>query len=155
MGSTMEAGEMSELVPSSSGIPEKASDDAEASAVPAVRSEPVAVEPRPSSAGYVVEPKQGELASERVIINAPMSFAGSAQRAWRLQENGEGALRWLILALVLFLLIPAWWSLILVWYFTFGLLLVPYRLLRRGARKRKKEALRHREMLTAFDEKRD
>jgi hypothetical protein len=151
----MEAGEMSELVPSSSGIPEKASVDAEASAVPTVRSDGSGpLEPRPP-AGYVVEPKHGKLASERVIINAPMSFAGSAQRAWRLQENGEGALRWVILALVLFLLIPAWWSLILVWYFTFGLLLVPYRLLRRGARKRKAEALRHREMLTAFDEKRD
>lgn len=148
---------MSELVPSSGGIPEKASDHPEASAVPAVRSDGSGtVEPRPpSSAGNVVEPKQGKLASERVIINAPMSFAGSAQRALRLQENGEGALRWGILALVLFLLIPAWWSLVLVWYLTFGLLLVPYRLLRRGARKRKAEALRHREMLTALDTKRD
>ena len=28
-----------------------------------------------------VTPKPGRLASERVIINAPMSFAGAAQRA--------------------------------------------------------------------------
>jgi hypothetical protein len=143
---------MSELVSSTGGIPEKASDEPEVT-VPALRSnEAPVIDRTPSPADYVVEPKQGKLASERVIINAPMSFAGSAQRAWRLQETGEGALRWVILALVIFLVIPAWWSLILVWYFTFGLLLVPYRVLRRGARKRKKEALRHREVLTALEQ---
>ena len=36
---------------------------------------------------------------------------------------------------------------ITVWYLTWGLLLVPYRLVRRSARKRKLEALRHRELL--------
>lgn len=80
-----------------------------------------------------------------------MSFAGAAQRAWRLQERGEGVWRWVILALVVLLVIPAWWALVLSWYLTFGLFLVPYRLLRRGARKRKAEALRHREMLTAIE----
>lgn len=38
-------------------------------------------------------------------------------------------------------------------YLTFGLLLVPYRLLPRGARKRKSEALRHREMLGAIEQR--
>jgi len=39
------------------------------------------------------------------------------------------------------------WSLITVWYLVWGIWLVPYRLLRRGARKRKAEAMRHRELL--------
>ena len=46
-------------------------------------------------------------------------------------------------------------STIVGWYLLFGLFLVPYRLLRRGARKRKSEALRHREMLGAIDKQRD
>ena|SRR2546430_14919657 len=86
------------------------------------------------------------LASERVIINAPMSFAGAAQRTMRWTES-LGPVRW---AVVPWLLI-VWWSAIILWYLTFGLLLVPYRLLRRGARKRKAEALRHRELLGAID----
>src|ERR1700755_11182 len=43
--STMEADEMSELVPSSSGIPEKAYDDPGASEVPAVRDGSGSLEP--------------------------------------------------------------------------------------------------------------
>jgi hypothetical protein len=143
---------MSELVPSSSVIPEKPSDEPELPAV--LEEEPAAIERR-TTTGYVVEPKQGMLASDRVIINAPMSFAGAAQRAWRLQEKGPGVWRWVILAAVILLVIPSWWLLVLSWYLTFGLLLVPYRVLRRGARKRKKEALRHREVLTALEQKRD
>jgi hypothetical protein len=49
-------------------------------------------------------------------------------------------------------LLIVWWTAIAVWYLTFCLLLVPYRLLRRGARKRKAEALRHREMMGAIDQ---
>src|SRR5439155_19359766 len=70
------------------------------------------------------------LASERVIINAPMSFAGAAQRSMRWTEK-MGPVRW---AVVPWLLI-VWWSAIVLWYIAFGLWLVPYRLLRRGARK--------------------
>jgi len=44
-----------------------------------------------------------------------------------------------------------WWTVIGGWYIVFGIFLVPYRLLRRGARKRKAEALHHREMLGAID----
>jgi hypothetical protein len=112
---------MGELVPQGSGLP------AEAPSQPA------------------------PLASERVIINAPMSFAGAAQRAWRIGEHATGTPRWAVVALIIVPIIAVWWSAVLVWYFTFGLLLVPYRLLRRGARKRKSEALRHREMLEAVD----
>jgi hypothetical protein len=37
------------------------------------------------------------------------------------------------------------------WYVIFGLLVVPYRLLRRGSRKRKKTAMQHREGLAAVN----
>jgi hypothetical protein len=102
-----------------------------------------------------MEPERS-LASERVIINAPMSFAGAAQRAWRIGGDMTGPGRIAMVALVIIPILVVWWATIILWYFIFGLLLVPYRLLRRGARKRKAEALRHREMLGAIDKsKRD
>jgi hypothetical protein len=97
------------------------------------------------------DPRGERLASERVIINAPMSFAGAAQRTWRIGgDSATGASRWALIAFVIVPVVLVWWGAILAWYVTFGLLLVPYRLLRRGARKRKAEALRHREMLGAI-----
>ncbi len=80
------------------------------------------------------------LASERVIIEAPLSFTGSAKRIWRLSPVG-----WVQALLVLVILVA--WTVVLVWYCTFGLLLVPYRLIRRSSRKQKRDALRHRELV--------
>jgi hypothetical protein len=87
------------------------------------------------------------LASEDVIISAPMSYVGSAQRIIRLRRraNSEGQLA-AITALAILLIVLVW-VLVTVWYLTWGLLLVPYRVVRRGARKRKVEALRHRELM--------
>ena len=42
------------------------------------------------------------------------------------------------------------WSIVTIWYCIFGLLLVPYRLIRRSGRKEKKLALQHREQLEAL-----
>lgn len=81
------------------------------------------------------------LASERVIIEAPMSFTGSAKRIWRLSS-----LAW-VRALLVVLVIPLAWTVVLVWYCTFGLALVPYRLIRRSSRKQKRDELRHRELV--------
>ena len=93
--------------------------------------------------------------SEDVIINAPMSFAGSAQRAWRLRRAGlTPESPWLAkvpMTVVAAVIIVAWWAVIVVWYVVFGILLIPYRLLRRGSRKRKKQALQHREMMAALE----
>lgn len=108
----------------------------------------------------LVQPLAGDkLASEKVIINAPMSFAGAAQRTWRLlgwvqvKTGGNVWLRRLLwLPLVVVIVLAPWEVAVLAWYMTFGLLLVPYRLLRRGARKRKAEALRHRELLGTIKE---
>lgn len=92
-----------------------------------------------------------QLASEKVVVAAPMSFAGSAQRTWKLTRKGPSwAKPLLIIAAVI--IIALWWSVDLIWYFIFGLLLVPYRLIRRGSRKRKAEELRHREMMSAIEQ---
>jgi Flp pilus assembly protein TadB len=87
--------------------------------------------------------------SEGVVVSAPMSFAGSAQRSWKLTRDRSGWVKPLVVAGVL-LLILLWWSLVLVWYVVFGILLVPYRLIRRGGRKRKRSSLQHREVLDAI-----
>ena len=87
------------------------------------------------------------LASEDVIINAPMSYAGSAQRIMRLRRRAE--VGWAIAAITVLavLLVLVAWALVTVWYLVWGFWLVPYRLLRRGSRKRKAEAMRHRELM--------
>jgi hypothetical protein len=87
------------------------------------------------------------LASEDVIINAPMSYAGSAQRIMRIRRRAEGGGPVVAITLLAITLIVVAWTAVTVWYLTWGLLLVPYRLLRRGSRKRKAEALRHRELM--------
>ena len=87
------------------------------------------------------------LASEDVIINAPLSYAGSAQRIMRLRRLAEGGGALVAVTVLAVVLVLLAWVFVTGWYLTWGLLLVPYRLLRRGARKRKAEALRHRELM--------
>ncbi len=87
------------------------------------------------------------LASEEVIINAPMSYAGSAQRIIRLQRRADSGVKLVAITMLAIVLILMVWVLVTAWYLIWGLWLVPYRVLRRGARKRKAEALRHRELM--------
>lgn len=91
--------------------------------------------------------KGNEMQSDKIVVASPMSYAGSAERIWNLTE---------ILWVRLFVLVPLIgmaWLLITAWYVTLvvfmGVLFVPYRLIRRGQRKRKVERLRHRELLEA------
>ncbi len=87
------------------------------------------------------------LASEDVIINSPLSYAGSAQRIMRVRRGVESGWKLTTVTVLAILLILASWLFVTGWYLVWGLWLVPYRLLRRGARKRKAEALRHRELM--------
>lgn len=91
------------------------------------------------------------LASEDVIINAPLSYAGSAQRIMRIRRRAGGGGAAAGLTTLAILLIVMAWIFVTAWYVTWGLLLVPYRVLRRGARKRKAEAMRHRELLGSIE----
>jgi hypothetical protein len=90
------------------------------------------------------------LPSEDVIISAPMSYTGSAQRIWRLRRRARSDEALAALTALTVLLIVIVWALVTAWYATWGLLLVPYRVVRRGARKRRVEAMRHRELLGAI-----
>lgn len=85
------------------------------------------------------------LPSERVVIEAPMSFTGSAKRVWRaLSWEQPPSLFRTMLALTLITLL---WTLVLAWYLSWGLFLVPYRLMRRSSRQHRVTALQHRESL--------
>lgn len=98
-------------------------------------------------------------ASEDVIINSPMSFAGAWQRSFRLRRfrvlPGPMLLSQVVTTYAAVQLVVVWWLAVVAWYVVFigllGLLFVPYRLLRRGARKRRAEALRHREVMAALE----
>jgi hypothetical protein len=87
------------------------------------------------------------LASEDVIISAPMSYTGSAQRIVRLRRRAESGASLAALTTAAVVLIVFAWLMVTVWYLIWGIWLIPYRLVRRSARKRKVEALRHRELL--------
>ena len=88
------------------------------------------------------------LDSEEVVLAAPMSLTGSAQRLWKLTRGHTNAWASATVYSSVILLIAVVWVIVLAWYCIFGLWLVPYRLIRRGQRKRQREDLRHREMLT-------
>lgn len=101
--------------------------------------------------GYPPQPPRrlARLDSEEVVLAAPMSFTGSAERLWKLTRSAPAnALATAAVYTGVVLLIAVAWAAVLCWYLFFGLWLVPYRLIRRGQRKRRREDLRHREMLT-------
>lgn len=79
-----------------------------------------------------------------------MSYVGSAQRIWRLRRRAQSDRALTAITVLVIVLVVMVWVLVTVWYLIWGLWLVPYRLLRRGARKRKAEMLRHRELLGAI-----
>ena len=92
------------------------------------------------------------LRSEKVVVSAPMSFAGSSERIWHLTEiSGNTWVKWMLLAPIALSLILAAWAVVAGWYFLmyvlFGLFFIPYRLVRRSQRKNKKNELQHRELL--------
>ncbi len=91
----------------------------------------------------------GKMASEKVVVSAPMSFAGSAQRIWKLTDKEAVAVK-VVMTILALTLIPLAWSFVLSWYLCFGLLLFPYRVIRRGNRKDKVRALQHKEQLEAM-----
>jgi hypothetical protein len=94
-----------------------------------------------------------------------MSFAGSLGRTLNSLWNGKPAVYratvgWLLVGFI----VMYWWILIFCWYMIFGILLVPYRLVRRSARKQKIESMkrnqqneteerRHQEILEAMRKK--
>jgi uncharacterized membrane-anchored protein len=79
--------------------------------------------------------------SDSIVISAPMSFVGSAQRIWPLTRQEHRAMRSLMTVLATVLIILAW-AIVLFWYCIVGFLVVPYRLVRREERRRKRDEMR-------------
>jgi hypothetical protein len=93
-----------------------------------------------------------KLESEKVVVQAPMSYAGSAKRIWRLTGMHENEAARVGLAVLALALTAVAWTVITGWYLFFGILVVPYRVIRRGQRKDKRQALQHREMMAAVQQ---
>lgn len=95
-----------------------------------------------------------KLASEKVVVSAPTSFSGSAARIWKMTDVNNAALKWLLLAPIAICLIFMAWSLVAIWYVIifglFGIFVIPFRLLTRSGRNRKRNKLQHRELLEAI-----
>ena len=120
-------------------------------AVPAPLSSPPLLVQPPFSPGQPPSGRHGALASERVVVAAPMSFAGSAQRLAKLPGSvASPYLRANAWTLTVVLIVTVW-MFVLAWYSMWGLWLLPYRIIRRGQRKQKVERLRHREMIEQLD----
>ena len=95
-----------------------------------------------------------KLASEKVVISAPTSFSGSAARIWKITATNNVALKWFVLIPIALCIIMFAWMLVSMWYIIifglFGIFVIPFRLLTRSGRKRKRNALQHRELLEAI-----
>lgn len=98
------------------------------------------------------------LESEKVIVSAPTSFVGSAQRIWKITDTQNLLIKWIVLVPIALCIIMFAWIFIAMWYIVifglFGIFVIPFRLWTRGSRKNKRNELRHREILQAIDEKR-
>jgi Flp pilus assembly protein TadB len=93
-----------------------------------------------------------KLASEKVVVAAPMSLAGSAARIWKITDLVPNVfVKWMLLVPIASMLVVMAWMVVAVWYILFGILLVPYRLIRRSGRKSKRQALQHRELLDSIN----
>jgi len=88
--------------------------------------------------------------ASRTVVAAPMSFAGATGRTTGLLWHGRPTTVEVPTVVAVPSILVLRWSAIVVWYGAFGLLLVPYRLLHRGSRRRKREARMHEETLQAI-----
>lgn len=87
------------------------------------------------------------MTSNKYTVQAPMSFVGSSRRLWMISDN----IIYRICAAIV--LIPTAWCFVLAWYMLFGILLIPYRLIRRGNRKNKLAKMQHKEVMEMLSKK--
>lgn len=68
-----------------------------------------------------------------------MSFTGSARRLWGpVRRSSSGTVK-VLLGVLMATVIVLVWAGVAGWYLVFGLLVVPWRVLRRGQRRKKRE----------------
>ena len=98
------------------------------------------------------------LKSENVVISAPLSFSGSAARIWRMTRIDSQLIKWLVLVPIALVFILFAWCFVMIWYVIifglFGIFVIPFRLLTRSRRNRKRTRLQHREVLEAIEKQR-
>jgi len=139
-----------DFVPVAAGVP-AALDDAIVAGTAQVVAPNTA--PPPVAAQASSHVNAAKLQSEKVVVAAPLSYAGSAARIWKLTGVSDQAAARIGLGAVAVVVIAVAWLFVTSWYLIFGLFLVPYRLIRRGQRKRKREALQHRETIAAITQR--
>lgn len=91
------------------------------------------------------------MSNKKIVVAAPMSYTGSLGRTQNAFWFDKPL--WFKLLIGIWavpIIVFSWWVLIFVWYAVFGIFLVPYRLIRRGSRKRRIEQRRHQEILEAM-----
>jgi uncharacterized membrane-anchored protein len=91
--------------------------------------------------------------ASRTVVAAPMSFAGSLGRTTNLLWHDRHVAIKVFAVFAVPVIVGLWWFVIVGWYVLFGLILAPYRLVRRGSRKRKREGRMHQETLRAIRER--
>jgi hypothetical protein len=74
---------------------------------------------------------------EKPIVSSPLSFSGSTRRLWRPVTRADSPAAKIGLGVLVVLALMLVWTFILCWYLIFGLLVVPWRLIRRGQRRDK------------------
>lgn len=98
--------------------------------------------------------KNGKLQSENVIIESPMSFTGATKRIWPLLGRSDNKyVKWLVLFPTILITLYIVYVIILCWYCVFGIFLIPFRVMRRGQRRKKQQELQHRELMQALANK--
>jgi hypothetical protein len=85
------------------------------------------------------------LPSERIVVESPRSFAGSAKRIWKLTYVDSTAAR-VVLGCLAIALIATVWVFVAAWYMLFWMF-APLKLFGRSKRRRRREELRHRELM--------
>jgi hypothetical protein len=89
-----------------------------------------------------------KLESESIIVEAPFSFTGATKRIWRVVENTEDPrIKAFVVIPIVVMTLMVVYAGIVMWYIMFGLLLVPFRLIRRSQRNKKLQKAQHKEML--------
>ena len=95
-----------------------------------------------------------KLKSEKVVISSPLSFIGSAKRIWKITDVDNPLVK-ALLGLIAAVFILFAWVFVAFWYVliyvVFGILFIPYRLIRRSGRNQKQAKLQHREVLDAIE----
>lgn len=91
------------------------------------------------------------LRARKVVVVAPLSFARSGARIWKLVRLREETWARVAIDVAAIMLV---WTMVPGWCLLWGLWLVPYRVVRRGRRRRKREALQHRELVGSIQDRR-